>query len=112
LLGGQSLASFTPQELDARISTFKSQVRQTLASPAILGNLLASQGRFDLKAMKKADKRAAKGKYKAEDIAAIKHFAQRQYRPSIEIIARFQKRVGWPVVDWDPVSEADRLGRR
>jgi hypothetical protein len=112
LLGGQPLVSFTPQELDARIGTFKSQVRQTLASPAILGNLLASQGRFDLKAMKKADKRAAKGKYKAEDIAAIKHFAQRQYRPSIEIIARFQKRVGWPVVDWDPVSEADRLGRR
>ena len=62
--------------------------------------------------MKKADKRAAKGKYKAEDIAAIKHFAQRQYRPTIEIIARFQQRVGWPVVDWDPVSEADRLGRR
>lgn len=110
LLGGTPLRSHSEEEFDERIQVFKVQIRQSLTSPGLLGNLLASQGR-SVKEWQKADKRASKGRYSQEDLAALTSYARR-YRPTVETIARIQKSLGWEILAWDPVSEVDRLRRR
>lgn len=112
MLEGQPLKDYSFEEFEARVTSFKVNVREALLAPGLLGNLLASEGNLNLSEMRKADKRASKGKYKPNDIAAIRHLAQVKYRPIVDAIAKFQDRMNWPVINWDPESEVDGLGRR
>ncbi len=83
--------------------TYRRSLERTLRSPGVLGNLMASQGGLDLSAMRKADKRAERGRYSSSDLQALEGFAA-SYRPAVRSVARFQHAMGWSPTNWDPVQ--------
>ena len=114
ILEGPPLASYSEAELDQRFEAFKEQVRQHLASPGIVIDLmLTSENKIiPTEAMYRAGRRNAKGKYSKKDLALFSSYAAEKYGPTVELVARLQRSFGWEAITWDPVSEVDRLGRR
>ncbi len=88
--------------------SFKVDVMKRITAPGVVGNIMASSGKFDLSAMRKADKRAAQGRFTQSDVQMLRPVAA-QYRPAVSVIARYQAAMGWTPTTWDPVTALDNL---
>ena len=112
VLGGQPMNVLSENEFTKRLSTFREKLLHDVSRPGVVGNIIASnRGLGGFSAGAKADKRSRKGLFTSQDRALIAKYCLEPERPKVRQVADFQRKMGWSVTSWDPVTEANNLGR-
>jgi hypothetical protein len=112
VLGGQPMNVLSEDEFTKRLSTFREKLLHDVSRPGVVGNIIASnRGLGGFSAGAKADKRSRKGIFTSQDRALIAKYCLESERPKVRQVADFQRKMGWSVTSWDPVTEANNLGR-
>jgi hypothetical protein len=114
VFGGTTIVELNEAVFQERYKLYQSAVVQNISNPTMVGSLMVAKGLGSLRDAEKAQKRNQKGRYDNFDLRILSDYLREECGPCSEIAARFQRKMGWSVSSWDPISalESIKHGRR
>lgn len=114
VFGGATIVELNETVFLERYNAYQQAVNESITDPAIVGNLILARGLGSSRDAERAQKRNRKGRYDDSDLQILSDYLMEACAPCSEIAARFQRKMGWSVSSWNPISalESIKSGRR
>lgn len=112
VFGGTTIVDLNEAVFGERYKAYQQAVNESIKDPAIVGNLILARGLGSSRDAEKAQKRNRKGRYEDSDLRILSDYLREACGPCSEIAARFQRKMGWAVSSWDPISALESIKSR